>query len=56
MRKFAGAPQVGSVLTMSDTQEINYLYYMLQAEQLKRQQYYSQNGSDFLRDVKNKKC
>ena len=53
LKKFANAPQVGDVLTIGDGAKIKYLFYMLLAEQKKRQKYYSESSSDFLRDVKN---
>ena len=56
LKKFEHAPQVGDVLTITDREKIKFLMYMLQAEQLKRQKYYSEHGGDFLYDVKNKKC
>ena len=56
LKKFARAPQVGDVLTMENMDKIKYLMYMLQIEQYKRQQYYSENGGDFLYDVKMKQC
>ena len=55
LNKFADAPQVGDVLTISDKAEMTFLIFMLQLEIAKRQKYYSKNGSDFLSDVKKKK-
>ncbi len=56
LRKFANAPQVGDVITIDNAGKLNYLMFMLEKEQYKRQQYYATNGGDFLYDVKNKKC
>ena len=55
LKKFAKAPQVGDVLTISDKKELNYFYYMIQKEMFIRQKYYSNNGGDFIHDVKNQK-
>lgn len=55
LKKFADAPQVGDVLTLSDKDEMTFLIFMLQLEIAKRQKYYSKNGGDFLSDVKKKK-
>ena len=55
LKKFADAPQVGDVLTVVDKSEIQFLFYMIQIELIKRQKYYADHGGDFLYDVKNKK-
>ena len=52
LKKFEKAPQVGEVLTIENPDKIKYLFYMLQIEQIKRQKYYSENGGEFLHDVK----
>ena len=56
LKKFKRAPQVGDVLTINDLDEIKYLLYMIQIEIRNRQNYYSDNGGDFISDVKLKKC
>jgi len=55
LKKFAEAPQVGDVLTITDKDELSFLVFMLQLEIAKRQKYYSEKGGDFLSDVKKKK-
>lgn len=52
LRKYYRAPQVGDVLGINDTQKINYLFHMIDAEISKRQKYYSKNGGDFAADVR----
>lgn len=49
---FQNSPQVGEVLTISDSEKIKYLFYMISEEMTKRQKFYSQNGNDFLSEVK----
>ena len=56
LKKFSDAPQVGDVLTVSDSAEIKFLIFMLQYELVIRQKYYAEHGGDFIHDVKNKKC
>ncbi len=56
LKKFADAPQVGDILTITDKKELSFLVFMLQLEIAKRQKYYSENGGDFLNDVKKKKA
>ena len=56
LKKFTGAPQVGDILTITDKNELYFLVFMLQLEIAKRQKYYSENGGDFLNDVKKKKA
>lgn len=53
LRKFSKVPQVGDVIGINDTKQVEYLFYMIEAEISKRQKYYTTNGGDFMQDVKN---
>ncbi|MBR3230385.1 MAG: type VII secretion protein EssC [Bacilli bacterium] len=55
LKIFQNAPQVGEVLTVTDKDKINNLFYMIDSEILRRQKYYSKNGGSFLSDVSNGK-
>ena len=54
--KFQNAPQVGDVLTVSDTEKIKYLFYTLDVEKTKRQKYYADKNSDFTTDAINSRA
>lgn len=55
LKIFEHAPQVGNVLTVSDTQKIKNLFYLINSEIIKRQKYYSANGGNFISDCKSGK-
>ena len=56
LRKYSNAPQVGEVITAADTDKVKYLFYTLESEQTRRQQYYAKNGGDFFSDIKKGSC
>ncbi len=56
LKEFQDAPQVGEVLSIDDYDKIKFLFYMLEEEFKKRNKYYSQNGGDFLNDVKSSRA
>ena len=55
LRIFQNAPQVGDVLSVSDKDKINNLFYMINSEISNRQKYYSKNGGSFISDINNGK-
>ena len=56
LKIFQHAPQVGDVLTIANPEKIKFLFYMLKDEKERRLAYYSNNGSDFLKDAENGHC
>ena len=56
LRVFQNAPQVGEVLTVTDSQKIKNLLYMINAEMLKRQKFYASSGTDFISEANSGKA